>query len=149
MRSFQIDSRLATPRHAPTNGQVERVNSVIKRRLITTVTAHGTLWEDALPLAVMAINGAVHSTTNESPFFANFHRPPRLPQDAFGPVPEAARVTGRLISETLEKMRDNICREADKMKKRWDETHKPPTYRPGDKVWVSAVTFAGYACGQA
>ena len=63
----------------------------------------------------------------------------------FGPVPEPARATGKLISDTLEQMRENICREADKMKKKWDETHKPSTYRRGDKVWVAAVTFAGQA----
>ena len=143
MKAFQVDCRLATPRHAQTNGQVERVNSVIKRRLITTVTAHGTYWEELLPLAVMAINGAVQSTTNTSPFFANFFRTPRLPQNIFGTVPEPSQVTARLISETLEQIRDNICREADKMKQKWDESHKPSQYRAGDKVWVTAGTFAG------
>ena len=72
MKSFQVDCHLATPRHAQSNGQVERTNGIIKRRLITTVTAHGTHWEEILPLTVMAINGAVHSATNTSPFFANF-----------------------------------------------------------------------------
>ena len=143
MKAFQVDCRLATPRHAQTNGQVERVNSVIKRRLITTVTAHGTYWEELLPLAVMAINGAVQSTTNTSPFFANFFRTPRLPQNIFGTVPEPSQVTARLISETLEQIRDNICREADKMKRKWDESHKPSQYRAGDRVWVTAGTFAG------
>ena len=143
MKSFQVDCHLATPRHAQSNGQVERANSVIKRCLITTVTAHGTRWEELLPLAVMAINGAVHSTTNTSPFFANFFRLPWLPQNVFGTVPEPSRVTAKLISETLESMRDNICREADKMKRKWDESHTPSPYHAGDKVWVSAMTFAG------
>ena len=49
------------------------------------------------------------------------------------------------MSETLEQMRENICREADKMKRKWDESHKPSIYRPGDKVWVAAVTFTGQA----
>ena len=143
MKLLQVDSRLATPRHAQTNGQVERANSVIKRWLITTVTANGSQWEEMMPLAIMAINCAEHKATGTSPFQANFFRQPRTPQTVFGGADEAGQATGRLIQDTLSRMRENICREAEKMKKKWDETHKPSTYKVGDKVWVAASTFAG------
>ena len=47
MRVMRVDNRLATPRHAQTSGQVKRANSIIKRRLISAITADGSRWEEA------------------------------------------------------------------------------------------------------
>ena len=84
MRIMRVDNRLATPRHAQTSGQVERANSIIKRRLIAAITADGDRWEEALPLATLAINCNVQQATGTSPFQANFFREPRVPQTLAG-----------------------------------------------------------------
>ena len=78
MTQLRVESRLATPRHAQTSGQVERANAIIKRRLIAAVTSEGAEWERALPMATIAINNAVHSVTGVSPFRANFYREARM-----------------------------------------------------------------------
>ena len=143
MRALCIESRLATPRHAQTNGQVERANAVVKRRLIAAVSADGAHWEDALPMATMAINCAVHRSTGVSPYQANFFREPRVPQtmlsSAHLPVPPSRT----RVREVLENVRENLLRAAESMSSTQRGLPKGRTFNVGDKVWVSARAFSG------
>ena len=143
MRVMRVDNRLATPRHAQTSGQVERANSIIKRRLISAITADGSRWEEALPLATLAINCSVQRTTGTSPFQANFFREPRVPQTLAGSGYTPTRVTQRQVTDVLEAVRENVLSAADAMKQRQDRQRTGRTYQVGDKVWVSARVFAG------
>ena len=143
MRVMRVDNRLATPRHAQTSGQVERANSIIKRRLISAITADGSRWEEALPLATLAINCNVQRTTGTSPFQANFFREPRVPQTLAGPGYTPTRVTQRQVTDILETVRENVLSAADAMKQRQDRQRTGRTYKVGDKVWVSARVFSG------
>ena len=145
LRTLRVNSRLATPRHAQTNGQVERANAILKRRLIAAVTEDSTLWEEALPFATLAINCSVQRATGISPFKANFFREPRTPQNVIGTYLGTSLQSLALVEETLAQMRDNIVQAAEKMKEQKEASLTGHTYEVGEQVWVNARVFTGQA----
>lgn len=73
-----IDHRLTTAYHPQTNGQTERANQTIEQYLRHYVNYQQDDWTLYLPLAQFAYNNAVHTTTAETPFFANYGYHPSI-----------------------------------------------------------------------
>ena len=61
------------------NGQVERLNQVVKEGLRRFGSR--AKWDVLLPLVVWAANTSIHPATGESPFFLNYGRDPYMPVD--------------------------------------------------------------------
>ena len=134
-----VDRRLATPRHAQTNGQTERMNGILKQRLITLCSDQPQLWAKALQAAVFSINTTPSEPTGKSPFQAMFARNPRLPVDI---------VTGKRDSMKLgphvtiwKQMRKNMQRATERMIKAANRRRRHCKYAAGDKVWVSTTAW--------
>ena len=68
---------MSIPYHAPTDGQTERFNAVMKQFLRVSVNYLQDDWEKWLPLAEFAANNQNSETTGVSLFFANFGYDPR------------------------------------------------------------------------
>ena len=142
-KGLGIESRLATPRHAQTNGQVERANSVIKRRLITAVTTTGGCWSELLPCATMAINAATQEATGVSPFEANFFREPRFPQHLIGKLGGPRQASSAQRQEILDRIQNNLQQAAETMRQRTVNAKGPHLFVEGERVWLRAHAFAG------
>ena len=70
--SLGIDRKLSTAYHPETDGQTERINSVLEQYLRIYVNYQQDDWSEWLPFAEFAYNNGDHSSTGTSPFFANY-----------------------------------------------------------------------------
>jgi hypothetical protein len=73
-----IKQKLTTAYHPQANRQTERTNQTIKQYLQHYVNYQQDDWVAYLPMAQFAYNNTVHSTTGETPFFANYGYNPVL-----------------------------------------------------------------------
>jgi hypothetical protein len=88
MECLGCSSILSTAFHPETNGQTERVNSILKTYLRLFVNYNQDDWASKLDLAEFAYNNAKQSSAQCSPFFANYGFNP-----SFTVIPGALRST--------------------------------------------------------
>ena len=81
-----IKHNFSTPYHPQTNGQVERVNSVIKGMLLMYVNEYHSDWDEILPLVTFAYNVNIQASTKMSPFEMIFGRKPLVPDEYNVPI---------------------------------------------------------------
>ncbi len=75
-----------TPYHHQSNA-VERVNRTLQESLSKYINSTQTDWDQHLPSCTFALNTAVHSSTQFSPYQVVFGRQPNLPIDILFDVP--------------------------------------------------------------
>ena len=78
--------------HPQTDGQTERLNSVLEQYLRMYCDFQQTDWASLLPMAEFSYNNSQHSSTTLSPFYANYGFHPRmslLPPSPNSPTPAA------------------------------------------------------------
>ncbi|RAL61484.1 hypothetical protein DID88_009413 [Monilinia fructigena] len=73
--------------HPQTDGQTERINSVLEQYLRAFVNFHQDDWMQWLPLAEFASNNMTSETTGCSPFFANYGFNPHIGVEPSKPCP--------------------------------------------------------------
>ena len=73
-----INHCLTMAYHPQANGQTERTNQTIEHYLQHYVNYQQDDWKTYLPIAQFAYNNALHTSTGETPFFANFGYNPHL-----------------------------------------------------------------------
>jgi hypothetical protein len=72
-RNLYVTAVQGIPRNPRVQGQVERVNQTIKRRLSKALNGVAEKrWVDLLPIIVRQYNTTIHRATNKSPFML-FH----------------------------------------------------------------------------
>jgi transposase InsO family protein len=134
-----IELRLSTAYHPQTNGQTERVNQTLKQYLRHYVNYQQNDWAGLLPTAQLAYNNAAHSTTNETPFFANYGYHPVVYGEPIGKT--AVAESARLKATGLKQLHLQLSRDIDfvnlRMKKYYDQQHEEgPDLRRGEKVYL-------------
>ena len=67
-----MEPKLSTSFHPQTDGQTERINSVLNQYLQIYCNFLQDSWVQLLPLAEFAYNNSVHSATMVTPFMANY-----------------------------------------------------------------------------
>jgi hypothetical protein len=72
MSLLDVQQKLSTAFHPETDGQTERVNQSLKQYLRMFCNYEQDNWRDLLPLAEYAYNNSTTSTTELSPFYANY-----------------------------------------------------------------------------
>jgi hypothetical protein len=77
-KALHIEQNLSTAFHPRTDGQTERVNSILEQYLRCYIDYQQTNWSTLLPVAEFAYNNTVHSSTKMTPFFANLGYHPRF-----------------------------------------------------------------------
>ena len=70
--SQHIHANRSSAFHPHTDGQTERLNSVLEQYLRIYCDYQQTDWASLLPLAEFTYNNSKHSATTLSPFFANY-----------------------------------------------------------------------------
>ena len=72
-----IQSKMSSPFHLQTDGQIERANQMLECYLRNYCNYEQDNWEEMLPMAKYAYNNSLHSTVKMTPFFANYGYQPR------------------------------------------------------------------------
>ena len=62
---------MSTANHPQTDGQNERVNSVLSDVLRSVCAETPKSWSSLLPIVTFATNDAVHASTGYTPFYVN------------------------------------------------------------------------------
>jgi len=98
LKTLGIDTNYATPYHPQTNGQVERFNNTLVKKLRHYVSDHVVTWSRYLSLVVTAYNSQVHSSTGQISFaFVSSRRltPVAIERLTAGPNPGEIVTPGR------------------------------------------------------
>src|SRR5436189_6225952 len=138
----KVHSNKSTAFHPQSDGQTERVNQVLEQYLRIFCDYQQNNWHELLPLAEFAYNNAKHTSTQTSPFFANYGRHPRFSvrvtefdQTPSNPSAEDLVETLKVIHESL---RHQLISAQDKYKQSYDTHVKlAPLFKIGDLVWLS------------
>ena len=75
---LDIKHSFSTANHPQTDGQTERVNSILEQYLRCFINERQNNWVDLLPFAEFAYNNTLQQSINQSPFFANYGFNPKF-----------------------------------------------------------------------
>ena len=71
----------STAYHPQSDGQTERMNRVLEDMLRHYVNPKQNNWDELLSCAEFAVNNAYQASTQDTPFYLNYGKHPRLPTD--------------------------------------------------------------------
>jgi hypothetical protein len=133
-----VDIKLSSAFHPQTDGQIKHVNQVLEQNLRCNIIYQQDDWTTFLSLLEFAYNNMVHSSTQQTPFFANYGYPPRLDSFDFSNVdnPPAKDMANRLL-ELHVIMEEQLKKAQEQQKMNADAYCKEqPQFNVGDKVWL-------------
>ena len=129
---------LSSSYHPQTNGQIERVNQILKQYLRCSLNYRQDDWIDLLPLAEFTYNNTLHGSTRVTPFFANYGFHPRfsisIPGNSVNPSTEACT---RILVDIHQVLSLELILARDLYKSQVD-CHRAatPAFAVGDQVWL-------------
>ena len=94
MKDLGVEHLQTAAYNPQSNGQAEAAVKTILHGLQKTVGENPHSWDEKLPLVLLGLRSAVHSTTGFSPFYVNTGRNPVLPAQRRGPPVPAADQAG-------------------------------------------------------
>ncbi len=139
-KSFHVNLKFSSPFHHQSNGQTERVNSVIEQYLRCFSNYKGTDWSKFLDLAEFSYNNAVQDSTKYSPFYLNYGFHPNYSPAIINKtnVPKAEEYLKNL-NEVMKDLKKNLEQSLTTQKKYADNHRsKPPEFKENDKVWLDS-----------
>ncbi|MCP4493990.1 MAG: transposase family protein, partial [Gammaproteobacteria bacterium] len=132
-----------TPYHPQCDGLTENFNGTLTKTLAKYGTANQD-WPALLPFALFAYRTSMHSSTQETPYFAMFGHDPRLPIDSvllqpyrfhenleYYPHKIAAH-----MKEVWHDIQIRISQSQAKQKHHYDKKVTKHTYTVGQRVWL-------------
>ena len=134
-----IKANRSTAFHPQTDGQTERMNSVLEQYLRIYCDYQQTDWASLINMAEFSYNNSRHSATTLTPFFANYGFHPRmslLPPSPDSITPAADAYVQRLqenetiLQHELLKARAAMEKSANRRRR------KAPDFATGQKVWL-------------
>jgi hypothetical protein len=140
---LQMKHSPTTPYHPQTDGQCEKMIGTISG-ILARIAKTENDWDEQLPFALYAYRGAVHETTRETPFFMVYGRDPHAPgEEALREWKEEKRHVRQYAAEVVERMerardrvREEIKKRKEAMKKQYDKGREESDYAVGDIVWL-------------
>jgi hypothetical protein len=143
MEHLDVKLSMSTAFHPQTDGQTERVNSVLEQYVRHYCSFQQDDWVDLLPMAEFAYNTAVSETTKMSPFQANYMFQPETQwikpaegQEWSNPASELLLTRWKRI---LEFLKENIYQAQTRMAKWHDaKAQSQPSFKVGDMVMIDA-----------
>lgn len=143
-----VDKVNITAMHPAANGLVERVNRKIVDLLRLYANDMVKLdWDRYLPEFSLAINASYNATLGDTPFFALFHRDPKLPTE-LAAGPDRVDYTSyfdyhfdatKKASEIHHYIRDVLAREVDKYTAKANKNRSSRAFLPGDRAFIKRV----------
>jgi hypothetical protein len=136
-RQAHIQQKLSTAYHPQTDGQTEHVNQILEQYLRMYCNYQQDNWVSLLPLAQFAYNNSEHSSTNTSPFFANYGYHPRFTVTMHSTSSPAADEHMRYLCSLHQYLKVEIQRAVDNQA-RFANTARSlaPIYTIGEEVWL-------------
>jgi hypothetical protein len=131
--------KLSTAYHPQTDGQTERSNQTLEVYLRHFVNQRQDNWVSLLPMAELALNNQVSSTTNHSPNEANNGRQLAVRREQLENrnAAESAIQKMKRINETIAEITNTITINNGKVTKRENQKRrKGPQLKKGDKVYL-------------
>ena len=133
-----------TTYHPQTNGTAERLHRYIKYTLRTLVEERARVWADFLPYVAFAYNTTPVAKLGFCPFELVFGRPPTLPADVLRSNPSLFEedlhrfnlLQTKRLRDMFELVRKNQTERNEKVKARYDASHKPIAFKVGDLALV-------------
>jgi hypothetical protein len=139
MEALQVKQNLSTAFHPQTDGQTERTNATLEQYLRCFLNYQQDNWSQLLPLAEFAYNNTVHSSTNQTPFFALYGYHPRFSIH----VPRVARHSPeagkriQFLQDVQADLRFHISAAQESQARYYNQhVQSPPDFAPGDRVWL-------------
>ncbi len=126
-----------TPYHHQSNS-VERVNRTLQEALSKYISQAQTDWDVHLPSCTFALNTAVHSSTQYSPYQIVFGKAPNLPIDVLFDVPTIPYVENSQKIRT--QVRENILRAQQRYGTQYNEKRVDKRYPVDSKVMIAEMT---------
>lgn len=145
IRRTDVNHRMTTSYHPQTNGLTERFNKTLANMLSMYVDVEQKDWDVFLPFVTFAYNTSKQDTTGFTPFFLLHGREAETTMDTLFPFhPEdvdggSETYVQNLVlkaeeARQLARLRTLEAQEKDRL--RYDASHRPVLYSPGDLVWV-------------
>ena len=135
---------MGTAFHPQSDGQTERANRTLETMLRSVVNFKQSDWHKHLPLAELACNSAVQSTTGVSPFQLVYGREAALPLDhalaplreGMAPCPSAEEFAAKMQA-VWSRAQQAIAAAGLRQKKAADKRLREAAFAVGDKVMLS------------
>ena len=136
-----ITAQLSTAWHPETDGQTERINSVMEQYLRAFVNYLQDDWLEWLPLAEFVGNNTESETTKVTPFFANKGFHPCIGFEPTSPPTNANELNADAFATRIERIQNvlqnhMLLAQADHEKHANCHRGTAPQYREGDLVWL-------------
>lgn len=140
--TLNIQTRYSTAYHPQTDGQSERINQNLEQYLRIYVNYNQDNWQQLLPFAEYVYNSTPHSSTNISPFFANYGFQPTLHIDVLLARHDQAKFYAKNLNELHEFLKSEIQKSNLSAAKYHNRKRlPPPDFKMGDKVWLSTANI--------
>jgi Integrase zinc binding domain/RNase H-like domain found in reverse transcriptase/Chromo (CHRromatin Organisation MOdifier) domain/Integrase core domain len=144
---LDIKGNRSTAYHPESDGQTERVNQTLEQYLRIYCDFHQDDWSQLLPLAEFVYNNAKNSSTQMSPFYANYGYHPRAsmkvrPEPSVYENPAAESLVQHLDTVHNE-LRLGLEYAQETYKRKFDRKAKPaPPFKVDDLVWLNRKNIA-------
>ncbi|XP_061493059.1 muscleblind-like protein 1 isoform X5 [Rhineura floridana] len=140
-KQLQTELKLCSAHRSQTDGQTERLNAVLERYLRSYVSYQQTDWVSYLHFAEFAYNNSLHSSTQQTPFFANYGFHPKVfPSSSEGMLVPAAENFLKELQAAQQTLKQQL-NEAKTEYKRVADLHRKeaPPLQPGDQPMFSVA----------
>lgn len=146
LRLMGVRKTRTTPLHPQSDGAVERLIKTLEVQLSLFIDTRQSDWDLQVPLALMGLRGAPHSSTGHSPAMMLFGRELSLPSAVVrGVPPQTPALPARLrypiwLRDRLQRLhhaaRKRVNAVTLRRKERYDVRARHPHFRAGDAVWL-------------
>ena len=137
-KALGTDHCKSTSYHPQSNGQTERMNRVLEDMLRHFVNPRQDDWDTLLPVLEFAINNSFQESIQETPFFLNYGRHPKVPSDVR--LPESNPCAHKYldnIGQAMQKARKCLDAAQQRQKKYADQHRTELSFEIGDEVLLS------------
>ena len=141
-----IQHSMSLPYHQQANGLVERYMQLLNKMVKIVAHEAEAVWPRRLCTLAFAYNTSFHPTIQNTPFFLNFLRDPRLPLDNFLREGESDSRDRRnkdrfqMSKELMDWTSGRIAEVQQQVAARYDERQRDFPCSPGDLVFVREET---------
>ena len=144
---LDIQGNRSTAYHPESDGQTERVNQTLEQYLRIYCDFHQDDWSQLLPLAEFTYNNAKNSSTQMSPFYANYGYHPRASLRVHTEPSTYENPAAESLAERLEsvhnELQTTLKHAQETYKRKFDRKANPaPSFKVGDLVWLNRRNIA-------
>src|SRR6266481_5830288 len=123
--------------HPEMDGQMERVNQILKQYLQVYINYQQDDWVHLLPLAEFTYNNTTHSATSVTPFFANKGFHPKLKVSLDSVLLESAHEMASNLKDLHQYLRNQLQCTLKQYEHHTTDCCLPiPNFKVGDTVWL-------------